>query len=238
MADTGLEPILSRLTVQDGVHQQLRHALMTGRFDPGQVMTIASLAEAFGTSHMPVREALRRLGAENAVEIAPNGSARVPIVTRARLDDLCRARIAIEGLATELGAARVTAADIEQLHAAVLEQERIARHSSPYDMLDKNRQFHFTIYRASASDVLIQLIETLWLRFGPYMRRLSDHVEPMLRAGTLAPYTGHHHAIIAALRQGDAARAREEMIADIRTTQDLLRTLCPDDAEAKAAMPA
>lgn len=234
MADIGLEPILSRLTVQDSVHQQLRHALMIGRFDPGQVMTIASLAETFGTSHMPVREALRRLAAESAVEIAPNGSARVPLVTRSRLDDLCRARIAIEGLATELSAAQVTAGDVETLETAVSEQERIARHASVYDMLGKNRQFHFTIYRASGSDVLIQLIETLWLRFGPYMRKLSTHVEPLLRAGTLAPYTGHHHAIIAALKTSDAARAREEMIADIRATQDLLRTLCPDDARTSS----
>jgi DNA-binding GntR family transcriptional regulator len=232
MADLGLEPILSRLTIQDSVHQQLRHALMTGRFDPGQVMTIASLADSFGTSHMPVREALRRLAAENALEIAPNGSARVPFVTRARLDDLCRARIAVEGLATELGAGQITGRDIASLETMVAEQERIAREDSVYDMLGKNRLFHFTIYRASGSEVLIQLIESLWLQAGPYMRRLSAHVEPLLRAGTLAPYTGHHHAIIAALKAGDAARAREEMIGDIRTTQDLLRTLCPTEAEA------
>lgn len=75
---------------------------MVGRFDPGQTLTIASLADSFGTSHMPVREALRRLAAENALEIAPNGSARVPAISKARLDDLCRARIAIEGLAAEL----------------------------------------------------------------------------------------------------------------------------------------
>jgi DNA-binding GntR family transcriptional regulator len=50
------EPVSSRVTVQDGVYQQLRHALMIGRFDPAQTLTIASLAEAFGTSNMPVRE--------------------------------------------------------------------------------------------------------------------------------------------------------------------------------------
>ncbi|TIX54354.1 MAG: GntR family transcriptional regulator, partial [Mesorhizobium sp.] len=86
----GFEPVSGRVTVQDGVYQQLRHALMVGSFDPAQVLTIASLAEAFGTSNMPVREALRRLAAENALEISQNGSACVPIVTRARLDDLCR----------------------------------------------------------------------------------------------------------------------------------------------------
>ena len=103
-------PVSSRTTIQDGVYQQLRQALMNGQFNPAQSLTIAGLAETFGTSNMPVREALRRLAAENALEIASNGSARVPVVTAARLDDLCRARIAVEALATELGAPRLTGA--------------------------------------------------------------------------------------------------------------------------------
>ena len=53
-----LAPVSSRTTIQEGVYQQLRNALMAGSFDPGQTLTIASLAESFGTSNMPVREAL------------------------------------------------------------------------------------------------------------------------------------------------------------------------------------
>lgn len=226
------EPVSGRVTVQDGVYQQLRHALMVGRFDPAQVLTIASLAEAFGTSNMPVREALRRLAAENALEISQNGSACVPIVTRARLDDLCRARVAVEGLAAELGAPRLTASDIATLQKITADQQMIGRNGSIYELIAKNQQFHFTIYRASGSDVLFQLIETLWLRFGPYMRLLSNHVAPLMRAGTMEP-SGRHTAIIAALKDRDFARAREEVVADIRTTQETLRAICPDVPETR-----
>lgn len=228
----GFEPVSGRVTVQDGVYQQLRHALMVGSFDPGQVLTIAALAEAFGTSNMPVREALRRLAAENALEISQNGSACVPVVTRARLDDLCRARVAVEGLAAELGAPLLTAAEIASLQRITDEQQAIGRDGSIYELIAKNQQFHFTIYRASGSDVLFQLIETLWLRFGPYMRLLSNHVAPLMRAGTMEP-SGRHVAIIAALRDRDFVRTREEVIADIRTTQETLRTICPDVPEPK-----
>jgi DNA-binding GntR family transcriptional regulator len=224
--------VSGRITVQDGVYQQLRHALMVGSFDPAQVLTIASLAEAFGTSNMPVREALRRLAAENALEISQNGSACVPIVTRARLDDLCQARLAVEGLATELGAPRLTAAEIATLQRITTEQQTIGRNDSIYDLIAKNQQFHFTIYRASGSNVLFQLIETLWLRFGPYMRLLSNHVAPSMRAGTMEP-SGRHGAIIAALKERDFARARDEVVADIRTTQETLRAICPDVPEPK-----
>lgn len=222
----GFEPVSSRTTVQDGVYQQLRQALMVGSFDPGQTLTIAALAEAFGTSNMPVREALRRLAAENALEISQNGSACVPVVTRARLDDLCQARVAVEGLAAELGAPRLTPADVASLERITTEQQAIGRNDSIYDLIAKNQQFHFTIYRASGSDVLFQLIETLWLRFGPYMRLLSNHVEPLMRAGTMEP-SGRHLAITTALRDGDFLRARDEVVTDIRTTQETLRPLCP-----------
>lgn len=228
----GFEPVSARVTVQDGVYQQLRHALMIGRFDPAQTLTIASLAEAFGTSNMPVREALRRLAAENALEIAQNGSACVPIVTRARLDDLCRARVAVEGLAAELGAPRLTPADIAALQQIVIDQQAIGRNDSIYDLISKNQQFHFMIYRASGSDVLFQLIETLWLRFGPYMRLLSTHVAPLMRAGTMEP-SGRHQAIIAALQHRDFARARDEVVADICATQATLQAICPDVPEPK-----
>jgi DNA-binding GntR family transcriptional regulator len=228
----GFEPVGARVTVQDGVYQQLRHALMIGRFDPAQTLTIASLAEAFGTSNMPVREALRRLAAENALEIAQNGSACVPIVTRARLDDLCRARVAVEGLATELGAPRLTRSEIEALEQVVADQQAIGRNDSIYELIAKNQQFHFIIYRASGSEVLFQLIETLWLRFGPYMRMLSTHVAPSMKDGTMEP-SGRHRAIIAALKERDFARAREEVVTDIRTTQETLRALCPDVSETR-----
>lgn len=225
----GFAPVSSRSTVQDVVYRQLRHALMTGRFDPGQTLTISSLAESFGTSHMPVREALRRLAAENALEIAANGSARIPAVSLERLDDLCRARVALESLAADLAMSHISAAEIGQLKALILEHEIMARRGSVVEMLGKNQEFHFLLYKASRSDVLIQLIETLWLRFGPYMRTLTLHVEPILKSESGETFTTHHHEALVALKAGDSFALRQAIIADITATQDLLRELCRED---------
>ncbi|WP_048646859.1 GntR family transcriptional regulator [Nitratireductor soli] len=226
MQQSDFVPVSSRVTIQDGVYRQLRHALMTGRFEPEQILTISSLAESFGTSHMPVREALRRLAAENALETAPNGSARVPSVSKARLDDLCRARIAVEGLAAELAAPNLGAAGISELEQLVAAHEASGRDESVYAMLGKNREFHFALYRGSGSEVLIQLIETLWLRFGPYMRMLTRHVEPILQSNEGETYTRHHHEALAALRKNDAAGVKQAIVDDIAATQKLLGTLC------------
>lgn len=226
MNELGLTKVSSRVTVQDSVYEQLRHALMWGMFEPSQVTTIASLAAEFGTSHMPVREALRRLAAENGLEIARNGSARVPPVSRKRLDDLCLARIALESLATELAVPRMKPADIDRCLTLAREHEELGKSGKVYDMLRKNQEFHFSIYELSGSDVLPQLIETLWLRFGPYMRLLSDLVARQLDAGIIHPYSTYHYEMIDAFRAGEAKKAGQLMVKDIESTQTLLQALC------------
>ncbi len=102
-----LAPV-GRETVQDRVYAELRRALIGGVFAPAQVLTIRELADALATSTMPVREALGRLITEQALEALPNRTIRVPPVTLARIDDLLRARILIEGEAMALAAPRMT----------------------------------------------------------------------------------------------------------------------------------
>jgi DNA-binding GntR family transcriptional regulator len=205
---------------------------MTGRFDPGQSLTISSLADLFETSHMPVREALRRLVAENALEIASTGTAVVPTVNRARLDDLCNARVVVEGGATELAAPHIDARTIRALERMAEDHVDAYRDKSVPDMLARNQEFHFTIYGAAGSPVLLQMIETLWLRFGPYLRMLTEHLEPQLKTGDGESYTRHHFDIVAAFKAGDTGAARRHMEDDIRTTHALLQTLYPADTEA------
>jgi DNA-binding GntR family transcriptional regulator len=227
-----LVPVRERQTIQESVYRQLRQTLMNGMYDPTQRLTIPSLAASFGTSHMPVREALRRLTAENALEQAANGSVFVPTVSRDKLDDLCRARIALEGLATELAVPHITASHLQQLEALRLAHEQAGVENGIYVSLARNQEFHFMIYRLSGSDLLPQMIEALWLRFGPYMRMLSHHLAPLLGTPEFRNGAENHHAAMAAFAAGDAAAARRAIETDITATQALLRPLI-----AAAAVP-
>ncbi|MCF1742699.1 GntR family transcriptional regulator [Paradevosia shaoguanensis] len=230
--ETGLEPVSKRRTVQEVVYQRLSHALMTGRFKPGQMLTISSLSTLFRTSHMPVREALRRLVAENALETASNGSAYVPAVSRERLDDLCNARVIVETAATAQAVGNMTPRIIRAIENLAEDHLDAGRDQDIQLMLAKNRDFHFMIYETANSPVLLQLIDTLWLRFGPYLRMLTNHLEPELAAGKFEVYGDHHQKLIAALKEGDAAEAVEQIKADIRETQALLVPLCVSGQEA------
>src|SRR5260370_19356498 len=201
---------IERETVQERVYGVLRDRLMRGGFEPGQKLKIAELAAALGTSAMPVREALNRLAAERAIESMPNRSVRVPALSRESLRDLMEARFAVEGLAVARVASNMTMETLASLRQLIVVQtETDAEHVSE-GSAEQNRAFHFTIYRQSGSTVLLPIIESLWLQFGPYLREASE-----LFDGGDGRGTNFHLEMLAALSQGYAVAARGALDADI-----------------------
>lgn len=210
---------IARETVQDRVYCVLRDRLMRGGFEPGQKLKIAELASALGTSAMPVREALNRLAAERAIESMPNRSVRVPSLSRDSLRDLMEARFAIEGLAVARAAANMDEATLDLLREFIAAQsETDAEHVSE-GSAEQNRAFHFAIYRRSGSAVLLPIIESLWLQFGPYLRVASERFDGREGRGT-----NFHVEIVAALSKGDGIRARKALESDIGRAFELVMT--------------
>src|SRR5262245_24281655 len=154
-------------TVQERVYQELREALYQGRFMPGEVLTIRSLATALGTSPMPVREAIQRLVAENALTQLPNRTTRVASLTRETYEEWIRVRMQVEGYAAARAAQRA-APEVRAALRAINERFRAAIDvEDKSGMLRGNQHFHFAVYRAAESEALLRIIESLWLRFGP-----------------------------------------------------------------------
>jgi DNA-binding GntR family transcriptional regulator len=209
----GLAPV-GRDTVQDRVYQELRRALIGGLFAPGQVLTIRQLADALATSTMPVRDAVGRLITEQALEILPNRSIRVPPITTERIDDLLRARVLLEGEAISLAAGRMTPHLVASIRAIMLEWEELRLGGNP-ETVDRevtlNHAFHFEIYRACGSNVLMPMIESLWLQSGPFTRA-AIYAFSEAGANDAARF---HHDIVNALAKGDAKAARAALVADI-----------------------
>lgn len=216
-----LSPV-ARETLHERVYGELRRSLINGMFDAGQTLRIQDLAETLNTSTMPVREALGRLVSEQAIEALPNRTVRVPLIDRARLEDVARARRLVEGELVRLALPRLEAADFHELKrlsercdAAFAEHgPDVARATS-----ELNQAFHFYIYRAAGSAVLIPITESLWLQSGPYVRlaaRIHD-------AGSDLPGTHFHWALIAALEKRDAHGALRALHDDIDRSFSLVR---------------
>lgn len=225
------QPVSSRKTVHDLVYEQLRDALMSGAFEARKPFTISSLSERFHTSHMPVREALRRLASENALKISATGTAYVPAITTSELKDISRARIIVEGATARLAGANLTAEDITALENTLNHHRESAAVGNIAEMTAANRAFHFHIYRAAGSPVLLSQIENLWLRSGPYVRFLSDRMSELLKTEHKAGFTDHHGAMVQAAKQGDWAALSAACEADIQASQDLLLDILASEEE-------
>lgn len=226
-----LAPV-GRETVQDRVYTELRRALIGGLFEPSQVLTIRGLADALATSTMPVREAVGRLITEKALEAMPNRSARVPPITLERMDDLLRTRILIEGEAIALAANRMTPRQIAIVEGMLADWDemRALKHKKDVDReVTLNQSFHFEIYRACGSAVLLPMIESLWLQSGPCIRVA---IYAFSEAGEVD--TAHYHRrIVSALAAQDAVAAREALVADISRPFAFLRSKLQADAKAE-----
>lgn len=216
----GLAPV-SRQTVQDQVFEELRRSLIHGVFDAGEVLRIRDLASWMSTSTMPVREALGRLIAEHALELMPNRSVRVPLITREKLDDLARARELIEGELAVRAMPNLQSEDIAALERDTEQYDNITggRIKTAGQAAELNHAFHFRVYRAANSPVLIPIVESLWMQSGPYVRAAAKVFDPDIGG----PPTNHHRNLIAALRAGDAEAVRAALVADINRAFDLIR---------------
>lgn len=219
--DEGLSPV-GRETLHDRVYAQLRRSLINGMFDAGDFLRIVDLAEKLQTSTMPVREALRRLISEQALEALPNRTVRVPLITRERLDDLAHARTMIEGQMVALAMPHLTAKDFRILRQINSDCDRAFEDHGPdvgYQTSELNQQFHFHIYHAARSQVLIPIVESLWLQSGPYIRTAA-HIHDK-RGGHAA--TNHHWALIDALERREQEAAVLALSNDISRSFDLIR---------------
>jgi DNA-binding GntR family transcriptional regulator len=215
-------------TLRDHATRELRRALMSGRFEPGQRITIRGLAEELGTSMTPVREAVARLAAERAILAEPNRWMRIPLLNGAELRELRDIRVALEGLATERAAAHATPALMRALQEHEAEIVALRPAGNPKAMIPAIGRLHFAIYRASGMPALVQLIEGLWLRSGPYVNLL-------FRGYTQQERGSLRSATLRALARGDGASARRSMEADIGNALDWVIGLVEGEAEAGSA---
>lgn len=207
--DLVFEPRLHGETVQQWVFRRLRRSVMSGRFPPGQAVTIRGLAEALGVSAMPVREALRRLVAERALVLLDNRRVRVPEMTARRFEELVTTRTLLE---CEAAARALTVADkvfMRRLHTLNRDSDAAVETNDVEAMIETNLAFHGALYAGRPDNVLLPLIESIWLQIGPFMRLALEDLE------THYPVDRHVQALTA-LEAKDEAGLRRAIEADIR----------------------
>ena len=239
MAFTALVTPLKRQTLSADVHRQLRDLLVAGRVMPGEPLSLRTIAKALGVSVMPVREAVHRLVAEQALELTQSRVLRVPTMTVSQFREITSIRINLEGLATAGAAVTMSAAELQEIVGL---HERFAHEMSLKQpdgsrLIALNKDLHFAIYGGARMPMLLQMIESLWLRIGPIlnydMRSGSARVHERVAVA-------HHKRLVEALKQGDAEAASQALRGDIEGAADFIVSagvLVSADAPPAAAVP-
>jgi DNA-binding GntR family transcriptional regulator len=209
---------LRRETLQNGVYSGLCDLILQGGLAPGEQMTVASIAKVFGVSPMPVREALTRLSAADALTVISGRTVGVPPLTRERLDDLRRVRLELEPIAAEWAAEKREPKFLDELQERLVRLRATEAAGNAKLYIKENYGFHISVYRQSQSPTLISIIEGLWLQVSPYLHLLRESKN--FNISNL-----HHKLLFDALAKGDQTGARLAVRNDIDDAYETLTQL-------------
>lgn len=202
-------------TTQGHVYERLRNAIMLGAIPPGTSLTMRGLAGLLGVSPTPVREAVRRLSSENAIQIKDNGRMTVPLMTLERFEELVALRVTIEVHSARRALPYVSDILIRKMTEI---DEQMDYHVVRQD-LDRltllNQTFHRTLYTANPAQASMPVVESIWLQLGPFQRQVITRVAEYYQID-------RHKEILAALMNRNSAALERAIANDI--TDGVLRS--------------
>ncbi|WNG81265.1 GntR family transcriptional regulator [Mycobacterium sp. ITM-2016-00316] len=184
-------------TSQDGVLGELRRAILDGGVPPGTQIPLAEVAEIFGVSQIPIREALKTLVAEGLISHRRNGGYTVALLTAQELREMYIVRETLE--AASLAAAVHNATDTDRATAVIANQllEQAIRDGDAAAYHRGSRQFHAALTGPSRMHRLLHMLEAAWNVTEPVQSMV--HVSPADRADLHAD----HRAMLEAFLAGD-----------------------------------
>jgi DNA-binding GntR family transcriptional regulator len=186
-------------TTQDMVVDGLRQGILSGAFESGQPLRQEQIAEDFGVSKSPVREALRQLAGEGLVTFSPHRGAVVSEISYEEAREITEIRISLESLALRLAVPNITEEDLEQVEEVFRladSEEDISRYANLC------WQFHEILCGFAGRPRLQNMIESLHATYDLYVRVSSREV-----MRNKARSQRQHREILDACRSKDADAA-------------------------------
>ncbi len=215
------------ITQADRLADAIADCVLSGEFEPGLRLDEGMLAERYGVSRTPVREALRQLASTGLIEVKPRRGATVAKATSAELEKLFGAMAEIEATCARLAAMGMTPIErrrLQSLHdamGAIMQRDDRAAYSAA------NVSFHTQIYLGAHNEVLADIATGLRRRVAPF-RRAQFRTE-----GRLSHSHAEHAAVVKAIVACDAAAAHAAMFHHMSLVEDAFGLL---DAGLRASV--
>jgi DNA-binding GntR family transcriptional regulator len=193
---------------------QISNAILSGEFEPGARLDEQQLAQRFGVSRTPVREALRQLATSGLIDLRPRRGAVVASATPAELDTLFAAMAEMEAACARLAALNMTQQEREELQALHQSMAKLVTAGDPDAYADANQTFHLTIYAGAHNATVAGFTAGLRRRLSPF-RRAQFRV-----AGRIGKSWNEHDAVVRGIIAGDASAAHAAMLAHVDLVED------------------
>jgi GntR family transcriptional regulator, rspAB operon transcriptional repressor len=206
-----ITPIDRRKSAVMQIHAQLRDWIVTGRSKPGELMSEPKLAERFGLSRTPIREAVKKLEEEGLLDIFPQVGSVVAPINAEVVRDSQFIRETLECRTVELAVAAATASDIAQLRQIIKHQQGLIKRSDKEGFFKSDDHFHETLMRMSGRRSAWRIVMTTKAQLDR-VRYLS-----LEDNAWLSMVFAEHCEIVEAVASRNAAKAVSAMQAHLRT---------------------
>jgi DNA-binding GntR family transcriptional regulator len=224
---------LEGLTQAERLAEAIAESVLSGEFAPGLRLDEAMLAERYGVSRTPVREALRQLTSTGLIDIRPRRGATVASATSAQLETLFAAMAEIEATCARLAAMSMTPIERRRLQSRHEAMAALVERDDRDLYAAANIDFHTLIYAGAHNSILTEFATGLRRRMAPF-RRAQFSTD-----GRLSGSYAEHAAVVAAIAAGDAAAAHEAMFRHMGLVEDsfdqLGTSVSPREAYRKPA---
>jgi len=224
------KPIERHQTLREKILETIRDAILKGTLKPGERVSEPELAERFGISRTPIREAFRQLESEGYLEVIPRKGAVVASLSERDVVEFYSIKSILEGHAARIAAERMSERDLERLEAINAKLQQIAEEGDIKAFFRVHNEFHELFIKASGNDKLVELINQLVLKFNRL--RLASLSQP----GRMEISVKEHRKIIEAFRRHDGDRA-ENLVRHTATigAEVLIQSLAREQGRKVAA---
>lgn len=205
------------------VFESLREAIITGQLRPGERMMEIQLAEEMGVSRTPVREAIRKLELEGLVEMIPRKGAYVAGLSLRDIADVFEIRRALEGLAAELAADRITDEELEKLERYLVIISEQIEAGDLERVVETDTDFHTLLYQASRNFRLSQIISNLREQIQRFRTTSLSYPGRMKNA------LEEHRKIVEAISSRDGEQARRIAQEHIENAENSMMSVIQQD---------
>ena len=218
-------------TLAECTYVRLRHALIVGQLAPGECITLRELAGVLGTSVTPVRDALSRLAAADALHQHRQLGVVVPLLSHADLDEMWQLRLATEGFAFANAAPHHRLSDWRAFKVLYADLCRAAERDDPARFSAAVWSVRVAILGLDRSSVLAMLVGRIWCRLGPTFTAMAADIERRRRISR------HLGTIVTAIGNRDLDQARRALVDEIAVGTAPLSSTVADELSAPPLVP-